>query len=207
MNQNLTELIFVLDASGSMFSLADDTIGGFNGMIQSQKEKGANAIVTTVLFNTNWKMLHDGLNIQDVEPMTREQYQPGGGTALLDAVGDAINEVQDCHDSLPADERPAHVLFVITTDGAENSSTHYKLEEIQRMIRHQTNAHGWEFLYMGANVDAFEESRNLNISNYVSYTADSVGLRNVYTTMDCAVNTVMDTGTLIGTEGINSNAC
>lgn len=187
MNQNLTEMIFVLDESGSMSSLTDDTIGGFNGLIQSQKDKPGSALVTTVLFANNHKTIHNGLDIREVEPMTRDQYRPGGGTALLDAVGDTIQSVQDRHDSLPESERPAHVLFVITTDGQENVSRKYKRDQIKKMIQHQNRGHGWEFIFMGANVDSFAEAASLGVTYSYDYASDPFGINQVYTAMDCVV--------------------
>lgn len=181
-----TEIIFVIDKSGSMSHLAGDTIGGFNGFIASQKKIDGKATLTTVLFDTTWKILHDGVDIQEVKPMTNTDYTAYGGTAMLDAIGEIINRVQDRHDELGT-EKPDNVIFVITTDGEENSSRKFNKNQIEKMIKHQTNGHGWEFMFLGANMDAVKEAESIGISSNRSVTYDytSKGIDAVYATMDC----------------------
>lgn len=186
-----TEIIFVIDKSGSMSHLAKDTIGGFNGFIESQKAMDGKATLTTVLFDTTWKNLHDGVDIREIKPMTSEDYLAYGGTAMLDAIGDTIQTVQNRHDELGS-EKPDNVLFVITTDGEENSSHKYKKSDIEKMIKHQTNGHGWKFMFLGANMDAVKEAESIGINkdwstNYI-YTAR--GTDAVYRTMSCAASAV-----------------
>lgn len=181
-----TEIIFVIDKSGSMSHLAKDTIGGFNGFIESQKDD-TKTTLTTVLFDTTWKILHDGVDVYEVEPMTNKDYIAGGGTAMLDAIGEIINRVQDRHDEL-GKEKPDNVLFVITTDGEENSSRKFTKSQIEKMIKHQTNGHGWEFIFLGANMDAVTVATNIGIScnRAVSYDWSSMGTDALYSTVTAA---------------------
>jgi uncharacterized protein YegL len=181
-----TEIIFVIDKSGSMAHLAADTIGGFNGFIESQKALEGKATLTTILFDTNWKILHDGVDIKEVKSMTSADYIAYGGTAMLDAIGEIINRVQDRHDELGT-EKPEEVLFVITTDGEENSSHTFKKSQIEKMIKHQTNGHGWKFMFLGANMDAVKEAESIGISrNYATnYDFSSKGVCDSYTTLNC----------------------
>ena len=186
-----TEIIFVIDKSGSMAHLAADTIGGFNGFIESQKAIEGKATLTTVLFDTNWKILHDGVDIKEVKSMTNADYIAYGGTAMLDAIGEIINRVQDRHDEL-GEEKPDNVLFVITTDGEENSSRTFKKSQIEKMIKHQTNGHGWKFMFLGANMDAVKEAESIGIAKNYSATYDwsTQGTDALYTTISgatCAV--------------------
>lgn len=180
-----TEIIFIIDKSGSMAHLANDTIGGFNGFIASQKALEGKATLTTVLFDTTWKILHDGVDIHEVKSMTSADYIAGGGTAMLDAIGETINRVQDRHDEL-GEEKPEEVLFVITTDGEENSSRQFTKSQIEKMIKHQTNGHGWTFLFLGANMDAVKEAESLGISSSHAegYTYTAKGVQDVYTTLN-----------------------
>ena len=186
-----TEIIFVIDASGSMAHLTGDTIGGFNGFIESQKALDGKATLTTVLFDSNWKILHDGIDIKEVKPLTNTDYVAGGMTAMLDAIGEVINKVQDRHDDLGA-EKPEEVLFVITTDGEENSSKKFKKSQIEKMIKHQTNGHGWKFMFLGANMDAVKEAEDIGInSKYATnYTYTAQGTSGVYATMDCVAKSM-----------------
>lgn len=188
-----TEIIFVIDKSGSMSHLTGDTIGGFNGFIESQKALDGKATLTTVLFDTYIKTLHDGVDIHEVKPMTKTDYIAGGATAMLDAIGETINKVQDRHDELGA-EKPDSVLFVITTDGEENSSRKFTKSQIEKMIKHQTNGHGWEFIFLGANMDAVQTASDIGIASSHSHTYDytSKGTRAVYDTLSvtaCAART------------------
>ena len=186
-----TEIVFVIDKSGSMAHLAGDTIGGFNGFIESQKAIEGKATLTTVLFDSSWRILHDGVDIHEVKPMTSSDYAAGGMTAMLDAIGEVINRVQDKHDEL-GKEKPDNVLFVITTDGEENSSRTFKKSQIEKMIKHQTNGHGWKFMFLGANMDAVKEAESIGInSNYATgYTYTPQGVNDVYTTMSCVTSSL-----------------
>lgn len=186
-----TEIVFVLDKSGSMSHLAGDTIGGFNGFIESQKALDGKAMLTTILFDTTWKIIHDGVDIREVKPMTTTDYVPYGGTAMLDAIGAVINRVQDRHDELGS-EKPEKVLFVITTDGEENSSRTFSKAQIEKMIKHQTNGHGWEFIFLGANMNAVKEAASLGINSNRSVTYDytSMGVDALYATVDCMTSAV-----------------
>lgn len=181
-----TEIIFIIDKSGSMSRLTNDTIEGFNGFVESQKDD-TKTTLTTVLFDTSWKILHDGVDVYEVNPMTKNDYMAGGGTAMLDAIGDTINNVQNRHDEL-GEEKPEKVLFVITTDGEENSSRKYTKEQIEKMIKHQTNGHGWEFIFLGANMDAVTVATNIGISydRAISYDWTSCGTDALYNTVTTA---------------------
>ena len=186
-----TEIIFVIDKSGSMSNLVDDTIGGFNSFLKRQQEIDGKATLTTILFDSSWKILHDGVDIREVKPMTTSDYTAGGMTAMLDAIGEVINRVQDRHDKL-GKERPDNVLFVITTDGEENSSRKFNKTQIEKMIKHQTNGHGWEFTFLGANMDAVKEAADIGINcdRAVTYDYTEVGTKAVYDTisaMACSV--------------------
>lgn len=182
-----TEIIFIIDKSGSMSHLAGDTIGGFNGFIASQKALDGKATLTTVLFDTTWKTLHDGIDIHEVKPMTDSDYVTYGGTAMLDAIGETINKVQDRHDELGS-EKPEKVLFVITTDGEENSSRKFNKSQIEKMIKHQTNGHGWEFMFLGANMDAVKEAASMGISydRAINYDWTTCGTDALYSTVSAA---------------------
>lgn len=181
-----TEIIFIIDKSGSMSRLTNDTIEGFNGFVESQKD-GTKTTLTTVLFDTSWKILHDGIDVYEVAPMTTKDYMAYGGTAMLDTIGDIINRVQDRHDELGKD-KPDNVLFVITTDGEENSSSKFTKAQIEKMIKHQTNGHGWEFMFLGANMDAVTVATNIGISHdrAVSYDWTSCGTDALYSTVTAA---------------------
>lgn len=181
-----TEIVFVLDKSGSMSNLVGDTIGGFNGFIESQKAIEGKATLTTVLFDTTWRILHDGVDLHEVKPMTTSDYMAGGGTAMLDAIGEIINRVQDRHDELGA-EKPENVLFVITTDGEENSSRKFTKSQIEKMIKHQTNGHGWKFMFLGANMDAVKEAESIGINKdyAANYAYTAKGTDAIFTTMSC----------------------
>jgi uncharacterized protein YegL len=191
----MTELVFILDRSGSMSGMESDTIGGFNGFIESQKALDGKATLTTVLFDNSWRMLHDGVDLHEVKPMTTADYMAYGGTAMLDAIGEVINKVQDRHDELGT-EKPENVLFVITTDGEENSSRKFTKSQIEKMIKHQTNGHGWKFMFLGANMDAVKEAESIGINKdwATNYTYTAQGTSAAYATMDCAVSSLRSTG-------------
>ena len=186
-----TEIIFVIDKSGSMSNLVGDTIGGFNGFIESQKAIEGKATLTTVLFDGSWRILHNGVDLHEVKPMTTSDYVASGMTAMLDAIGETINRVQDRHDEL-GKEKPENVLFVITTDGEENSSHKFTKSQIEKMIKHQTNGHGWTFMFLGANMDAVKEAVSIGISSSHAegYNYTAKGVRSVYDTMSCVASSL-----------------
>lgn len=182
MKKNLTEMVFLLDRSGSMGSLTDDTIGGFNSMIEQQKKEDGEAYVTTVLFNSNRFVLHDHVNIQEIQPMTHADYMAYGMTALLDAAGATIDSIGERLANTPEEERPEKVIFVITTDGYENDSREYTRDKVKEMIEHQQNKYSWVFMFLGANMDAVAEAGKYGIdSNFAAtYTANDIGTSSVY---------------------------
>ena len=192
MKKNLTELVFILDCSGSMAGLERDTIGGFNAMIERQKRMPGEALVSTVLFASSSRVLHDRMPVGKVEPMTENQYQAGGCTALLDAIGSAIHHVGHVHKYARAEDVPEHTVFVITTDGMENASRHYSADRVRHMIKRQQEKYGWEFLFLGANIDALETAGNLGIQEdrAVDYCCDSEGTRLNYRVLEEAVASV-----------------
>ena len=192
MKNNLTELVFILDRSGSMAGLESDTIGGFNGMLAKQKKEEGDAQVTTVLFDDAYEVLHDQADIQKVRPITGKEYFVRGCTALLDAVGKTIMKIKHEQKEADEDEKADKVLFVITTDGYENASKEYSYEKIKKMITKQQEKHGWEFLFLGANIDAVAEAERVGIKadRAVSYCADSLGTDMNFTAVNnvaCAV--------------------
>lgn len=164
MRENSTEMVFVLDRSGSMSGLAADTIGGFNELIEKQKKIDGDAYVTTVLFDHEYEVLHDHVALGEVAPLTDKEYFARGSTALLDAVGRTIDSVGARLAAAPEEERPEHVVFVITTDGRENSSREYTAKQVREMVEHQQQKYSWQFVFLGANMDAVSEARNLGIS-------------------------------------------
>lgn len=164
MRENLTEMVFVLDRSGSMRSLTADTIGGFNELIEKQKKLEGDAYVTTVLFDHEYEVLHDHVSLKDVAPLTDREYFARGSTALLDAVGRTINAVGARLAATPEEERPAHVVVVITTDGMENASCEYTAKQVREMVEHQQQKYSWQFVFLGANMDAVSEAGKLGIS-------------------------------------------
>jgi len=177
MKTNVTELVFILDRSGSMHGLESDTLGGFNSMLEKQKNEEGDAFVSTVLFNDHSAVIHDRVDIRNVEPMTREQYQVYGCTALLDAVGGAIHHIGNIHKYARAEDVPAKTLFVIITDGMENASHKYSLLKVKKMIERQKEKHGWEFLFLGANIDAVSTAGAMGIDEEraVKYCCDEKG--------------------------------
>lgn len=179
MKQNLTELVFILDRSGSMQGMEDDTIGGFRSMLEKQKEEAGEALVSTLLFDDQCEVLHDRVNLREVKPITREDYVVCGCTALLDAVGGAIRHIGNVHRYARPEDVPEHTLFVIITDGMENASRRYTARQVREMIRLRTEKYGWEFLFLGANIDAVETAGHLGISpeRAVNYHCDSAGTR------------------------------
>ena len=174
--KNLTEVVFILDRSGSMSGLEADTIGGFNSMIEKQKKSEGDVLISTVLFDHESIVLHDRVPLAEIQPMTDKDYETRGSTALLDAIGDAIKHIKNVHKYAREEDRPAKTLFVITTDGEENSSTRFSYKEIKKLVEAQQEK-GWEFIFMGANIDAISVASHMGIlaSRAVNYHNDSRG--------------------------------
>ena len=177
MKKALTELVFILDRSGSMSGLESDTIGGYNAMLEKQKKGPGEAIITTVLFDDSYELLHDRVDLRSVEPMTDHEYFVRGTTALLDAVGKTISTISNAQKRTTEEERAENVLFVITTDGMENASREFTYEKVRNMIEHQKSKYGWEFLFLGANIDAIATANLFGIEEdrAVNFYADSDG--------------------------------
>ena len=192
MKKNLTELVFILDKSGSMSGLEKDTIGGFNGMIERQKKEEGEALVSTVLFSDESTVLHDRVNLSKIEPMTDRQYYVGGCTALIDAIGGAIHHIGNVHKYAREEDRPEHTVFVITTDGMENASRRYTSDQVKAMVRRQKEKYGWEFLFLGANIDAVETAARFGIAEdrAVNFCNDAQGEALNYAEVSEAVRTV-----------------
>lgn len=176
LNNNITEIVFILDRSGSMSGLEKDTIGGFNAMIEKQKKQDGKAYVSTVLFDHESVVLHDRLPLEQIKPMTEDDYTVRGCTALLDAIGGAVKHIGNIHRYARPEDVPEHTMFVITTDGLENASRKYNSRDIKRLIESKKEE-GWEFLFIGANIDAIETANVYGISadRAVNYNADSQG--------------------------------
>ena len=189
MKNNVTELVFILDRSGSMHGLEGDTIGGFNSMIEKQKEQDGECYVSTVLFDDVSEVLHDRVRLSEVPVMTDRDYTVRGCTALIDAIGGAIHHIGNIHKYARPEDVPEHTVFVITTDGQENASHRYKADEVKRMIERQKERYGWEFLFIGANIDAVETAARYGIDRdrAVNYNADSEGTQILYSSVSKAV--------------------
>ena len=200
MKRNLTELVFILDRSGSMQGLEGDTIGGFNAMMEKQKREPGEALVSTILFDDRTQVLHDRVKVGEVGPITEKEYYVRGCTALLDAIGGAIHHIGNIHKYARSEDVPEHTLFVITTDGMENASRRYSARQVKEMIRRQKEKYGWEFLFLGANVDAVETAGHLGIApdRAVNYHCDSEGTRLNYQVVGQAVAAVRCRATLDG---------
>lgn len=192
MRKNLTEIVFILDRSGSMSGLEADTIGGFNAMIEKQKRAEGEALISTVLFDSESEVIHDRVDLRQIRPMTDKEYSVRGCTALLDAIGGAIHHIGNVHKYARAEDIPEHTMFVITTDGMENASRRYDSIKVKEMIRRQKEKYGWEFLFLGANIDAVETARRFGISKdrAVDYRSDSEGTRLNYEVLSDAICTV-----------------
>ena len=192
MKKNLTEMVFILDRSGSMSGLEADTIGGFNSMIERQKKEEGEALVSTVLFSNDSRVIHDRVSLKEIEPMTGKQYFVGGCTALIDAIGGAIHHIGNVHKYAREEDRPEHTIFIITTDGMENASRRYTSDEVKAMVRRQKEKYGWEFLFLGANIDAVETAARFGIAEdrAVNFVNDGAGQALNYAEVSEAVRTV-----------------
>ena len=176
MNKELTELVFILDRSGSMHGPEKDTIGGFNSMIEKQRKEEGDCLVSAVLFNQRSDVLYDRVSLKEIREMTEKDYVPSGCTALIDALGGAIKHIRNVHKYIREEDIPAHTIFVITTDGLENASHHYSSDQVKRMVAEQKEK-GWEFLFLGANIDAVETAKMYGIDKdrSVNFVPDSIG--------------------------------
>lgn len=200
MNKNLTEIVFILDRSGSMSGLEADTIGGYNSFLAKQKKNDVNAYISTVLFDNDIKVVHDRVDIKNVAPLTEEDYFVGGCTALLDAVGGAIHHIGNVHKYAREEDRPSKTIFVIITDGMENASCRYSYHKVKDMIERQKARYDWEFIFMGANIDAEREAERFGIerTRAMNYRADKRGTRKNFRVMEDVVDYCM---------APNANAC
>jgi len=186
---NITELVFILDRSGSMAGLERDTIGGFNSLIEKQKKEDGECYVSTVIFDNVSEVLHDRVKLAEVNKMTEKEYTVRGATALIDAIGGAIHHIKNVHKYIRPEDVPEHTMFVITTDGMENASHQYSSDQVKKMIEEQKEKCGWEFLFIGANIDAVETAAKFGINSdrAVNYHADTVGTGVLYETVSATV--------------------
>lgn len=184
-NNNITELVFILDRSGSMGGLESDTIGGFNALIEKQKKQDGKCYVSTVLFDNYSEVIHDRVDLENIKPMTDKDYYVRGCTALIDAIGGAIHHIKNIHKYARPEDVPEHTMFVIMTDGQENASHIYTSDRVKAMIEQEKEKYGWEFLFIGANIDAVETASHFGINEdrAVNYHADSQGTSVVYDTV------------------------
>lgn len=192
MNNNTTELVFIIDKSGSMSGMEADTIGGFNAMLEKQKKEDGKCYVSTVLFSNDSEILHDRLDLSQVKPMTEREYSVGGCTALMDAIGGAIHHVESIHKYARSEDVPAHTLFLITTDGMENASHTYSAAKVKEMIKRQEKENGWEFIFIAANIDAAETADSIGIcrERAANYRQDKEGCQKLYAVMSDVVCSV-----------------
>lgn len=188
----MTEIVFILDKSGSMAGMETDTIGGFNSMLEKQRNEPGEAIVSTVLFNNKTEVIHDRVSIANVPKITEKEYFVGGCTALLDAVGGAIHHIGNIHKYARKEDIPEKTLFIITTDGMENASRHYTYDAVRYMIERQKERYGWEFIFLGANIDAASEARKFGIDEAMSanYNSDKIGTALNYEVISEAITSV-----------------
>ena len=176
---DLTELVFILDESGSMFSLAEDTVGGFNAMLEKQKGEDGRCLVTTVFFNSEDRRVHDRIPLAEVPLLTGEDYRPGGCTALYDAMGHTVEHIRSIHRYARPEDVPARTLVIVTTDGMENASRSYTSRKVRSLVREMQEEWGWEFLFLGANMDAIAAAENVGIrrERATTYACDKAGTR------------------------------
>jgi uncharacterized protein YegL len=191
MKKNLTELVFVIDKSGSMSGLEKDTIGGFNSMLDNQRKEDGDVSITTVLFDDRMQVIHDRADLAQIANLTAKDYQPGGCTALLDALGKTIKHINKVQKSLPEEECPEKTMFIITTDGQENSSHEYSYDKIKKMIEKKQEKKQWEFLFLGANMDAISAAADIGIkaNRATNFQCDAVGTAVNYEALSKAVAT------------------
>ncbi len=189
MRKNLTEIVFILDRSGSMSGLERDTIGGFNSLIEKQKKEAGTAVISTVLFDDRREVLHDRVELEKIKPMTDKEYYVCGLTALLDALGEAIRHIGNVHKYARKEDRPEKTMFIIMTDGYENASTNYTYGKIKKMVERQKEKYGWEFMFIGANMDAISEAGKFGISadRAVEYICDGIGTGVCYGAINMAI--------------------
>ncbi len=203
MKKGLTELVFIIDRSGSMSGLESDTIGGFNAMLKEQQAVEGEAVVTTVLFDDKYEILHDRINIQAVAPLTNADYTVRGSTALLDAIGITLHKIRKVQRNTSEEFRAEKVMFIIITDGQENASRHYTAEMIRERIEHQKKKYGWEFIFFGANMDAIAEAGKIGINadRARNYSADSVGTQSAYSAMSAMSSAFRTGGAIQNVDG------
>lgn len=192
MKNNITEIVFILDRSGSMAGYEEDTIGGFNATIEKQKKLDGTCYVSTVMFANQSKVIHDRVKLDEIEKMTENDYQVGGGTALLDAIGRSIHHIGNVHKYARPEDVPEHTIFIITTDGMENASRQYDSSTVKRMISRQQEKYGWEFIFLAANIDAVETADRIGIrrERAANYRQDREGMRTSYAAMSDAISSV-----------------
>ena len=192
MKNNITEIVFILDRSGSMSGFESDTIGGFNATIEKQKEQDGKVYVSTVLFDNESEVIHDRVDINEIKRMIRRDYQVRGCTALLDAIGGAIHHIGNIHKYARPEDVPEHTIFIITTDGMENASHRYSSDKVKEMIKRQSEKYGWEFIFLAANIDAVETAENIGIrkERAANYRQTKDGVYRSYCAMSEAISTV-----------------
>ena len=202
MKKGLTEIVFILDRSGSMSGLEKDTIGGFNSLIARQKKEEGRALVSTVLFDNDSRVIHDRVSVEKVRPMTEKEYFVGGSTALLDAVGCAVKHIANVHKYARKEDRPEKTLFVITTDGMENASRYYSYDKVKQLIENQKEKYGWEFLFLGANIDAVSTASRFGITSdrAVDYHSDSQGTQLNYQVVGDAISHIRTKSTKLKSD-------
>lgn len=198
MKDNLTEIVCILDESGSMRSLRKDTVEGYNSFIDSQKEQEGEAKVTTILFNGESRILHDRIDVKEVPEMKKRDYSPRGSTSLLDALGSAIDRTGKILSDTPEEERPSKVIFMIVTDGEENTSTEYTYQDVKDRVTHQQDKYSWSFIFVGANIDSYSEGMKLGFyeNNISNYTANQIGTESLYKSISNAVCDYRVTGNI-----------
>ncbi len=192
MKKGLTEIVFILDRSGSMSGLEKDTIGGFNSTIERQKREEGEALVSTVLFDDDMEVLHDRVSLEKIAPLTDKEYYARGSTALLDAIGGAIHHIGNVHKYAREEDRPEKTIFVITTDGYENASRKYSSDRVKQMVERQKQKYGWEFIFLGANIDAVETARNFGIDEEraANFVNDGAGIEVMYEAQCCLMSDI-----------------
>ncbi len=192
MKKGLTEMVFILDRSGSMYNMVKDTIGGFNSMIDRQKAEEGEAFVSTVLFANKSQVIHDRVSLKEIQPLTEKEYRVGGCTALIDAIGMAIHHIGNIHKYAREEDVPEHTVFVIITDGLENASTVYTADQVREKVKRQKEKYGWEFLFLGANIDAVQTASSFGIdpSRAANYHNDARGVETNFESMTHALRSL-----------------